>query len=72
MTTLIMTSGFDWWPYILVVILFLISLGVAAYATYAERKVAAFLQDRLGPNRADPLCFICINRIPLLRVFRRT
>jgi NADH-quinone oxidoreductase subunit H len=54
MTTLIMTSGFDWWPYILVVILFLISLGVAAYATYAERKVAAFLQDRLGPNRAGP------------------
>jgi NADH-quinone oxidoreductase subunit H len=49
-----MTSGFDWWPYILVVILFLISLGVAAYATYAERKVAAFLQDRLGPNRAGP------------------
>lgn len=54
MTTLIMTSGSDWWPYILVVILFLISLGVAAYATYAERKVAAFLQDRLGPNRAGP------------------
>jgi NADH-quinone oxidoreductase subunit H len=24
------------------------------YATYGERKVAAFLQDRLGPNRAGP------------------
>ena len=31
-----------------------ITLFVAAYSTYAERKVAAFLQDRLGPDRAGP------------------
>lgn len=30
------------------------SLGVAMYATYAERKVAAVIQDRRGPNRAGP------------------
>jgi NADH-quinone oxidoreductase subunit H len=39
---------------ILVVIIFVITLAVAAYSTYAERKVAAFLQDRLGPDRAGP------------------
>lgn len=34
--------------------IFGITLFVAAYSTYAERKVAAFLQDRIGPDRAGP------------------
>lgn len=38
----------------LVLALFAISLGIAAYSTWGERKVAAALQDRIGPNRAGP------------------
>ena len=39
---------------ILVLVLFAVSMGVAAYSTWGERKVAAALQDRIGPNRAGP------------------
>ena len=33
------------------------SLGIAMYSTWAERKVAAIMQDRRGPNRAGPFGF---------------
>ena len=39
---------------IVVVALFAITLGIAAYLTLMERKVAAWLQDRIGPDRAGP------------------
>ncbi|MBL7773323.1 MAG: NADH-quinone oxidoreductase subunit NuoH [Chitinophagaceae bacterium] len=39
---------------ILIACIFGGSLGVALYSTWAERKVAAVMQDRRGPNRAGP------------------
>src|SRR5258705_2921665 len=37
---------------VLIIAVVMISLGIAMYETYAERKVAAVIQDRRGPNRA--------------------
>jgi len=39
---------------LLIIVIVSVSLVIAMYETYAERKVAAFIQDRIGPNRAGP------------------
>src|ERR1700712_1678872 len=39
---------------VLILVVVMGSLGIAMYTTFAERKVAAILQDRRGPNRAGP------------------
>ena len=38
---------------VLIVVVLTVCLVVAMYTTFAERKVAAILQDRKGPNRAS-------------------
>jgi NADH-quinone oxidoreductase subunit H len=45
----------------LIVIIVFATLGVALYTTFAERKVAAILQDR--PNRAIHLVYY--NHLPM-------
>lgn len=46
--------GFVLEKLLLVLAVFGFTLGVAMYATLAERKFAAFFQDRIGPDRAGP------------------
>ena len=53
-----MLLAFDWLFVVeklsLIVVVVAISLVVALYETLAERKIAAVIQDRRGPNRAGP------------------
>lgn len=44
--------GFIIYKSILCLVIFTISLTVAAYASWWERKFSSFMQDRIGPNRA--------------------
>lgn len=54
MLLLQISLGFIIEKVILISVILMGSLGIAMYATWAERKVAAIMQDRRGPNRAGP------------------
>src|SRR5271168_3420457 len=40
---------------ITIVVFLAVCMGVVAYLILLERKIAAWIQDRLGPNRVGPL-----------------
>jgi NADH-quinone oxidoreductase subunit H len=43
-----------WWSLILVGVMMGVMQGTCAYLSLLERKIAAYMQDRLGPNRVGP------------------
>ena len=44
-----------WWTVITIVVMMGVLQGTCAYLIYVERKVSAYMQDRIGPNRVGPL-----------------
>ncbi|MHC5023125.1 MAG: complex I subunit 1/NuoH family protein, partial [Planctomycetota bacterium] len=49
------TTAQIWTSIIVIVVILHVALGAAAYFILLERKICAWVQDRLGPNRVGPL-----------------
>jgi NADH-quinone oxidoreductase subunit H len=46
---------FDFWStFLTIVVVFGVLQGTAGFLVYVERKVCAYMQDRIGPNRVGP------------------
>src|ERR1041385_7507798 len=50
----------------IVAVIFLAVMPIVAYAVLAERKISAWIQDRVGPNRTAPPF---VQKIPVIGPF---
>src|SRR5580698_6191606 len=48
-----LSSEFMLWSLLKIAVLIVVVLTMVAYSVLAERKISAFIQDRVGPNRAS-------------------
>lgn len=60
------TGQFALWSLVKIAVVFGVLMTIVAYAVLAERKISAFIQDRVGPNRVSlPL----VGSIPIIGPF---
>ena len=57
------TAAFLLWTVVKIAVAFGVLMTMVAYSVLVERKVSAFIQDRVGPNRVAPPI---IGSIPLI------